>query len=778
MTNKTKDSDGFPVKVDFRRILQTIAANIYDNQYAFLRENVQNAIDAIRIQALRDKLSTSNPRYRVNVSITGNTCAISDNGIGMTREELANNFWTMGASGKTTDEARRAGCIGVFGIGGFANFGVCEKLEVISRTAKCSVSHHTSLSTADFEKDQFALPEVGYSETEELESRGTIVRGTASAPFDEDGLVKYLKQFVRYVPEQVFVQGQLVSQEEMDEPQGTYRQLTEVITWHMGSVHVRFQLFADAGHNLSARVHGLKIGEQRYKCKGYVRLVSGQLDVYKRGFRICAVSVSSRIGITGSFDADILQPTAGRDTLDTQSQHLLKQIFQIVEAAARPIILQDSDLLLNHIRLIPDFISEGSLDKLGLLKISTLGNETTTLQELRKLSKSGKRIFFTQSGRVSSAAEVLQARGHVIVKTSDNYQRRSAEIKYLQTYCKGEQFDNLIEILEEYENLDAFEKAILAELDYAVKKLFSPKPYKFIAGKLTLDAPIYWSDKKEDNKSLVFVDTRHGEFLKLKPLGFSGLFWSMIEAFCREYLGGTLKTQSTKFFGSGAIDLDAYSKSHAELWELLSTDIEVSRIAAPGTSTTTYGRNYGRIEVVYARDITQVRISSAEDETLLESDTEANEEEATGAEPAKLLRIVDETGVTGLQGYYLRIPESATAAFGDLIKTFDSFAVVWFANRVTWQGTDLKSTAFLFDVTLDRLIGDKASGAPAHGATALPSSRIQNYNGQIYFYVPPEVQDYIVPTSEREAVKIELTHELVDLGRARSWTSKQSKDAN
>lgn len=771
MSKDAKDSDGFPVKVDFRRILQTIAASIYDNQYAFLRENVQNAIDAIRIQALRDKLGTSNSRYRVDVTIDGNTCSISDNGIGMTKDELANNFWTMGASGKTTDEARRAGCIGVFGIGGFANFGVCDTLEVISRTSASAVSHHTSLSTSDFERDQFALPEVRYAETEELTSRGTIVRGTAANPFDEDGLVTYLKQFVRYVREQVFVQGQLVSQEQMDEPRGTYRKLTEIMNWYQGAVYVRFQLFADAGHNLSARIRGLKIGEQNYKCKGYVRLVNGELDVYKRGFRICAVTVSSRIGITGSFDADILQPTAGRDTLDTRSHHLLNQIFEIIESAARPIILQDSDLLLNHIRLIPDFISEGSLEKLGLLKVATLSNETITLEELRDFSKRGKRVFFTNSGRTTSAAEVLQARGHVIVKISDNYQRRSAEVKYIQRYCKGEQFDNLIELLEQYEDLDTFEKAVLSELDYAIKKLFSPKPYKLVAGKLTLDAPIYWSDRKEDNKSLVFVDTRHGEFLKLRPLGFRGLFWSMIEAFCREYLGSTLKTQSTKFFGSGAVDLDAYSKSHAELWELLSTDIEVSTIAAPG-SPVAPRRNYGRIEVMHIRDIAQVTISSTTAENANQGNGEVNEVQATGSEPAKLLRIVDDTGVTGLQGYYLRIPSTATSAFGDLIRTFDSFAVVWFANRVTWQGTDLKSTAFLFDVTLDRLIGDKLTGAPAHGASELASSRIQTYNDQIYFYIPPDVQDHIIPINDVDAIKIEIRHELIDLDKPRSWTSK------
>ena len=55
-------------------------------------------------------------------------------------------------------------------------------------------------------------------------------------------------------------------------------------------------------------------------------------------------------------------------------------------------------------------------------------------------------------------------------------------------------------------------------------------------------------------------------FEKLRPLGYAPLLWSMIEAFSREYLGDTLKKRSTKFFGDGAVDLEAYAKSHAELW--------------------------------------------------------------------------------------------------------------------------------------------------------------------------------------------------------------------
>ena len=139
----------FSVGVDFPRVLETIASHIYDNQFAFLRENLQNAIDAVRIQASRDGRSVASG-YRIDIRIEGSRCEIQDVGNGMTKEELRRNFWTMGASGKHTVEAKRAGCIGTFGIGGFANFGVCEKLTVVSRTADCLTAHETSLSKDEF----------------------------------------------------------------------------------------------------------------------------------------------------------------------------------------------------------------------------------------------------------------------------------------------------------------------------------------------------------------------------------------------------------------------------------------------------------------------------------------------------------------------------------------------------------------------------------------------------------------------------------------------------
>src|SRR5262249_29624129 len=158
------------------------------------------------------------------------------------------------------------------------------------------------------------------------------------------------------------------------------------------------------------------------------------------------------------------------------------------------------------------------------------------------------------------------------------------------------------------------------------------------------------------------------------------------------------------------------------------------------------------------------------DSGVTSNETQDPQPNAIAKEPPKLLQIVDETGVTGLQGYYLRIPTSATLAFGDLIKALPSFAVVWFANKITWQGTDLKSIAFLFDVTLDRLIGDPTHGELAHGAQALIPQKVQTYNQQIYFYIPEAVRTFLVPKSNTEPVKIEIRHELLDLGKPRSWT--------
>lgn len=759
MTTNEQGQGGFPVRVDFERILETIAARIYDNQFAFLRENVQNAIDAVRIQAQRDRKSPGDAAYEIRIEVSGNECRISDNGIGMTRDELQANFWTMGASGKNTPEAQAAGCIGTFGIGGFANFGVCETLEVTSRSQACTVAHQTSLSRAAFSTERYELPKVSYVESTNLSRRGTVVRGVGKEPFDAAGLSNYLRQFVRHVREGVFFNGTKLSQDLFEAPSGKKA---------LGDAETRdgltFRLFVDGDFTISAELLAAIIEGRSVECKSFVRLVQGSLDVYKRGFRICLVTVPSIVGVTGWVDCDQVRPTAGRDTLDGASMTTLSRLFKAVEASAKEHILRDSELLAAHIRLVPEFMRQGLVERLGLLIVDLVGGTSMTLADIRNQRSADRRVFFTTSGAQTPATEVLSARGHFVVRLSGNRQRRSAEVEYLRKFCDGQELDGLIDCLEFYRSLDMFEISVVTEIDLAIRKLFKPPEFKLFPGKLTLDIPIFWTGKKDKNAIIVFVDPKHGEFQKLKPLGFSALFWSMIEAFCREYLGDTLKRQSVKLFGSGAIDLEAFSKANSELWELVLDDIEVSRIGLPETAARPGG---GHVQVVRRQDIAQVTISSG-------GVTASPSADPSGKKGSKLLQIVDETGSTGLHGYYLRIPESATAAFGDIVRTFPQFAVVWFANRVTWQGCDPNNaTAFLFDITLDRFVAAEEAGLAAHGAMELATSQVQTYEGQIYFFIPPSLQDRIIPRDANDVIKLQVRHELVDLHRARAWTSKE-----
>ena len=120
--------DKIEFNIETNRILKLLANDIYDSPYALLRENVQNAYDAV---LMRQAKECFNPI--IEITIEEGSISISDNGIGMTSDVIENNYWKAGSSGKNNPEARAAGVVGTFGIGAMANFGICTKLEIITR---------------------------------------------------------------------------------------------------------------------------------------------------------------------------------------------------------------------------------------------------------------------------------------------------------------------------------------------------------------------------------------------------------------------------------------------------------------------------------------------------------------------------------------------------------------------------------------------------------------------------------------------------------------------
>ena len=162
----------FRAGIDFESVLRIISKQIYDTPLAFLRENVQNAVDAIRLQAHRDNSTEGEACYEIDITVEKQIIVVRDNGIGMSSEDVQRHFWTIGASGKRTPEALAAGCVGTFGIGGFANFGVCDELEVISQTKASPHGTLTRLSEHDISAAGSEIPSVIMESSDDAAPRG------------------------------------------------------------------------------------------------------------------------------------------------------------------------------------------------------------------------------------------------------------------------------------------------------------------------------------------------------------------------------------------------------------------------------------------------------------------------------------------------------------------------------------------------------------------------------------------------------------------------------
>ncbi len=130
-------------KAESKKLLDLMINSIYTNKEIFLRELISNASDAIDklyFRSLTDSsVTTSKEDYRILLSVDreARTLMISDNGIGMTKDELESNLGTIAKSGsldfKKENTNENIDIIGQFGVGFYSAFMVASRVTVISR---------------------------------------------------------------------------------------------------------------------------------------------------------------------------------------------------------------------------------------------------------------------------------------------------------------------------------------------------------------------------------------------------------------------------------------------------------------------------------------------------------------------------------------------------------------------------------------------------------------------------------------------------------------------
>jgi molecular chaperone HtpG len=141
-----RETLGFQTEV--KQLLQLMIHSLYSNKEIFLRELISNASDAcdkLRFEALNNAAlygDDSDLKIRVAFDKAARTITVSDNGVGLSRDEAITHLGTIAKSGTreffsalTGDQAKDAHLIGQFGVGFYSSFIVADKVTVISRRA-------------------------------------------------------------------------------------------------------------------------------------------------------------------------------------------------------------------------------------------------------------------------------------------------------------------------------------------------------------------------------------------------------------------------------------------------------------------------------------------------------------------------------------------------------------------------------------------------------------------------------------------------------------------
>ncbi len=748
MANK---NTSFPAGIDFESVLRIISKQIYATPLAFIRENVQNAVDAIRIQAHREGKEPKDSIYKINITVEDKKITIHDNGTGMSASDLQNFFWTIGASGKRTKEALAAGCVGTFGIGGFANFGVCEILEVISQTEGVPLGTLTRLSETDIKSSGSTIPSITSNITKASAPRGTIVNGYLRKTANVDELRNYLRGFVKFVPIAVYFNSKMISQRRFSDIEERDN-FTEISSgqWYEEDLVITGRLFEDLGHTLIVSIDGLKINNKSVNLVGHLRFENGTIDVFKRGFKLCATQIGSIIGASGRLDCDRFVPTAGRDSLNGNTTSLLGRIVLALEKVVVEAVLESPERIAQHTRIFSYILKHSMISKLGKLRVNLADGSESLFEDIRKKAEQGKVKVFFGIAQKQALNQIMQARGHIVVLLSSDKHRREAEKRYLQHYCSANPFDGMIDCIEHYEALSRFEMVFLSELESNISTSYEIEDFRLTPGKLTDDIPVYVKEQTGNRLLDIFVDVRHQEIAKLEELGYTQLLYSLIATFCHEYLGQALKKWSPRFFGNGALNLELFAKRRSELWILLKDDISIMRKS-------------GHRQVVKRSD---VQIVNAKDKQ--------NQPESRTDEPPRLVHIIDRQGKMKLDGFYIRLPDLAFNAYGDLLPECDSRGVVWAGNKIMYVISDAVSAAFQYEIRLDEIVAAKHYGMiRAEGAIQLKQPLQKMYAG-IYFPIPTPLEPFIVP-KDVEEIRLELHCDWIDMRTAKHWAPKESE---
>lgn len=463
-------------KAESKRLLDLMINSIYTNKEIFLREVISNASDAIdklHFISLTDAAAARDFCININVDKTNRTLTVSDNGIGMTAEEMEGNLGTIAKSGTFDfkNENKSEGkdtesLIGQFGVGFYSSFMVADEVTVISKKYGSDTANKWTSKGAN-----------GYTiESAERDEAGTTV--IIKLKEDEDGakysdylqqyvlqeLVKRYSDYIRY-PIRMPIEKSVLKEGKKSEDKDAYETVTEIETlnsmvpiWKRNKKDVteeeNNQFYTDKFHEyetplktISTKVEGavdysaLLFIPAKAPYDYYTKAFKRGLKLYSSGVLImdnCEKLLPDYLGfVRGIVDSADLSLNISREML----QHD-RQLAEIAKSLEKKILSELGKMLADERESYEKFFAQfgvtlkfGAYEGFGakindlkdlLIYYTTKTNKFVTIKEYAADVKEGQTEIYYASGSDIATLESLpqvsavKAKGYGVLLLTDN----------------------------------------------------------------------------------------------------------------------------------------------------------------------------------------------------------------------------------------------------------------------------------------------------------------------------------------------------------------------
>lgn len=438
-------------KAETKELLNLMIHSIYTNKEIFLRElisNANDAIDKLKFQSLTDTdILKDNDKFRIDISVDKDNriLTISDNGIGMTYEEVDDNIGTIAKSGsklfkEQLEEAKKGDIdiIGQFGVGFYSGFIVADKitLETKSPYSENGVKWISS-GDGNYEIEEISKQDRGTKITLHLKD------GDEYNEFLEDWKIKDLvKKYSNYIRYEIYFGDEVINstkpiwkkdkKELKDEDYNEFYKAT-FHDWNDPLLHINLKVQGNIEYN------ALLFIPKKLPFDYYTKNFKRGLQLYTKNVFImekCEDLIPEYFNfISGLVDCDSLSLNISREILqqNAELQVISKNLEKKITSELEKILKNDREKYVEFWKEFGRSIKAGVQDMFGMNKeklqdllifVSSHDDKYTTLKEYVDRMGDNKEILYVPAESVDAAKylpkmEKLKEQGREVLILTD-----------------------------------------------------------------------------------------------------------------------------------------------------------------------------------------------------------------------------------------------------------------------------------------------------------------------------------------------------------------------